>query len=152
MEGLFSVREVPASNFGFSYSQYSYYLSSHSLVDPKRGMKHSSVFRVLLEKLIVAHILKKLPALHGTQKCITVFTRSQHGRLLLSQNNPMPILTPDFFKINLNTIRQSTPRSSKYHFFLQNVRISHLFHACYMPRQFHPHRFGLILKRWHNMC
>jgi hypothetical protein len=34
--------------------------------------------RVLLEKLIVTHLVKKFHAFYGTQKFITVFTRARH--------------------------------------------------------------------------
>jgi hypothetical protein len=37
--------------------------------------------RVLLEKLIVTHPVKKLPAFYGTRRFITVFTRAHHWSL-----------------------------------------------------------------------
>jgi hypothetical protein len=37
--------------------------------------------RVLLEKLIVIHLVKKFPAFYGTHNFLTVFTRAHHRSL-----------------------------------------------------------------------
>jgi hypothetical protein len=41
------------------------------------------------EKLIVAQLIKKLLVLYGTQRFITVFTKSRHWVPILSQINPI---------------------------------------------------------------
>jgi hypothetical protein len=38
--------------------------------------------RVILEKLIIAQIIKKFPAFYGTRRIITVFTRARHLSLI----------------------------------------------------------------------
>jgi hypothetical protein len=54
--------------------------------------------RVYFEKLIVAQLDKKLPALYDTQRFATVFTRAR----LVHQMNHIQALTPCFLKIHFN--------------------------------------------------
>jgi len=37
--------------------------------------------RVLLEKLMVTHLVKKFPVFYGTRRFITIFTRDRHWSL-----------------------------------------------------------------------
>jgi hypothetical protein len=64
---------------------------------------------------------------------------------ILSQINPVHILTTYFFKIRSNIILPSTPKSSRVVSCLQVFRstfCTHLIsHAYYMPRPTHPPRF-----------
>jgi hypothetical protein len=62
---------------------------------------------------------------------------------ILNQTNPVHISSPYFFKIYSNTILPSTLRSSEWSpsFRLSDqnfICISHLSHACYLPRSSHP--------------
>jgi hypothetical protein len=47
-------------------------------VDDMMGWALTPYSSVLLEKLIVAQLVKKLPAFYGTRTCIIVFTRARH--------------------------------------------------------------------------
>jgi hypothetical protein len=55
--------------------------------------------RILLQKLIVPHLVKKFPAFYGTQRFITVFTTACH--LALSEPDESTPHSPNlcFFKI-----------------------------------------------------
>jgi len=57
----------------------------------------------LLEKLIVAQLVKKFPAFCETQNFITVFT-NKTGNLILRQLKPIHIFASYLFKFHLNII------------------------------------------------
>jgi len=89
--------------------------------------------KVLLEKLIV----QKFPAVYWTHRFITGY--GPHSELDESSLHISTIFT----KIHSNIFFPSTPRSSKWSLPLRfsdkiYVCISHLCHACYIPRQSHP--------------
>jgi len=58
--------------------------------------------------------------------------------LILNQFHPVHKLTVCFLKICYNTIHQSTFCSRKLLSHLNSLCISHIFHACYIPRPSHP--------------
>jgi len=64
---------------------------------------------ILLEKLIVAQLVKKFLAFFGTRRFITVFSRSRQWR----QMNPVHNLTPYSYKMHLNILIPSTLRTPK---------------------------------------
>ena len=69
--------------------------------------------RVLLEKLAGLQLVKKSPALYGTQKFITAFTCVRH--LSLSWATAVQFVPPhNFLKIYLNIILPFTPGFSKW--------------------------------------
>jgi len=49
----------------------------------KKRKKHKLTMynRVLLEKLLVTHLVKKFPPFYGARRFITVFTRAHHWSL-----------------------------------------------------------------------
>jgi hypothetical protein len=55
--------------------------------------KITPLSRVLLEKLIVAHLFKNLTAFYRTRRFVTVFTRARHWSLTEPhESNPHPLL------------------------------------------------------------
>jgi hypothetical protein len=60
--------------------------------------------RVLLEKLVVTQLVKKYPAIYGTRKFITVFTRAHHRVPILSQMHQVYNFLPYFSRIHFNII------------------------------------------------
>jgi len=68
----------------------------------------------VVDKLIVAHLLKKLFAFYGTRKFITMFNKSPPLDPILSQMNPADIFTPSFFQTHLNIILPSTILSPEF--------------------------------------
>jgi hypothetical protein len=69
--------------------------------------------RALLEKLIVAQIIKKF-AFHETRMFIAVFTRARH-RILSQPVDPIHILTSYLFKMRFTIIRPSLSFMLSYH-------------------------------------
>jgi hypothetical protein len=90
--------------------------------------------RVLLEKLIVTHLLKKFPAFYRTQMFITVFTRARHwslSRAKYMQSKPsVPIFLRSILILSSDLRQWTFPlRCSN-----QNIGyISNLSRACYTP-------------------
>jgi hypothetical protein len=65
--------------------------------------KDNCMKKPLLEKLVIAQVVKKCPALFGTQKCITLFTRAHHWAFLeADESSPHP--QPYFCNIHINNI------------------------------------------------
>jgi hypothetical protein len=122
-------------------------LSSVSLTVYSITNKLTPWSRVLREKLTVTHLVKKFPSFYGTRWFITVY-KCPPLVPILNEMNTVHTFPPYFPKINSNIILPSTPRSSEWSLLFRiscrnSVRISHLSHACYMPRQPHspsPHR------------
>jgi hypothetical protein len=71
--------------------------------------------RVILEKLIVAQIVKEFPVVYRTWMFITVFTKARHGSLSWAWNL-VHAQAPRFFDISCNIILPSTPRSFTWSF------------------------------------
>jgi hypothetical protein len=94
--------------------------------------------RVLIPKLIVAHLVKKFPAFYGTHRFLTMLTKSPPLVPNFSKMNPVHSFPHYFPEILSNIIFPSTPRSSEwslpFKFPIQNsVCIFHLSYVCYMP-------------------
>jgi hypothetical protein len=115
--------------------------------------------KVLLEKLTVAHLLKKL-LYAATRRFITVFTTARHWSLYY--DTWIYIFTSLFFKIHLNIILPSTPRSSRwnlpsFHYFmsfvlrtrsiLQTMDNGH--HHCILINQSSQYRVTVCLQCYH---
>jgi hypothetical protein len=67
--------------------------------------------RVLLEKVIMAQLVRKIPALYGNKMFITAFTIAHHISCLeRNEFSLRPLSTP---KIFFNIILPSAPSSSK---------------------------------------
>jgi hypothetical protein len=107
----------------------------------------------VLEKLIVAQLVKKFPAFCG-RRFITVFTPPPPPVPVLSHKNPIHTLQPYFLR-TLSDIFPSMPRSSEWSLPVRLlnqsfVRISS--HARYMPRPYHhswfDHAIWLRYKLW----
>jgi len=108
--------------------------------------------RVLLEKLIGSHLVKKFPALYETRRFITALQEPAtcpHAK----PDQSIPCPTTQFLNINLNIILPSTPGSSKCSLFL---RFPHQNHVCtsliphtrYMPCPSHSSRFDHPYNIW----
>jgi len=107
--------------------------------------------RVLLEKLIVTHVVKKFPNFYGNGRFITVFTRALHwciSCLIIIRSTYSHPLSLRFILIFSFL---STPKSSEWsppcRIPDQNfVSIYHLSHSCFMPRPYPPWFYTLIMK------
>jgi hypothetical protein len=93
--------------------------------------------RVLPEKLTVLSTGQELPRFLWNRRFINVFTGVQYPQAHKSSPHTHPI------QIHFNIIQPSAHRSLEWSlpfgiFNLNLVRISHLPHACYMPRPSHP--------------
>jgi hypothetical protein len=125
--------------------------------DTARGNLLTPWSRVVSYKLAVVQLVNKFPVLYGIRKFITVF-KSPPMVTVLSQMNPVNIITSYFLKIHFNIVLLSTPmhlgvpkRSLPFRFFGQNlISISHRFHACYMPCPVHPPR-SIYNKIWRRV-
>ena len=86
---------------------------------------------VLLEKLILSHLVKKLPEFCETRRFITAFTSARHLSLFLNKIVRVRNPTFHFLKIHINIILPPTPGSSKWSLYLrfpnQNVYTPLLF-------------------------
>jgi hypothetical protein len=96
--------------------------------------------RVLLDKLIVAQLVKKLTAISGIEMFITVFTRAQHWQL--SHVNPAHKFPSYFSKGYSNIILTSMIGSSKlplpFTFYNQNAVCNSRSYACCIIHPSHP--------------
>jgi hypothetical protein len=72
---------------------------------------------VLLENLTVVQPVKKLPAIYGTRRFITVFTSSLDS--ILSQLNPIHFLIPCFSKIHYILF----PPTRRFHTYDNSVQL-----------------------------
>jgi hypothetical protein len=92
-----------------------------------------------------AQLVKKVPALYGTWRCITAFTKARSRPLSWArwiQSTPSKLIFY-FLKIHFNITLPSTPRSCEWllPFRLSNQNVARVFyflHARYMPRPSHP--------------
>jgi hypothetical protein len=89
--------------------------------------------RIILGKLVVAHLVKKLSAFNGTERFISVFNPLDPT---LSQENPVRVLTPCVLErlILLHIILPYALTSAKFYLSFKNsdktfVCLSHLSHA-----------------------
>ena len=102
--------------------------------------------RVLLEKPFGSQQVKKFPAFYANPKVHYRIHKCRPPIPILSQIDPVRILTSLLLKIHLNIILPSTSGSSKwslsFRFPHQNiVYTSTLPHTCYLPRLSHSSRF-----------
>jgi hypothetical protein len=65
----------------------------------------------VVEKLIVARVVKNFPTCYGSRGIITVFTTVHHWTLL-GPSNPLHTITFYICKMRCNVVFPSTPRSS----------------------------------------
>jgi hypothetical protein len=70
--------------------------------------------KVLLEKLIVTHLLKKFPKFYGTRRFFTVFTEARHWAPYEARRIQSTSSHPISLKIHSYIILSSTPRSPKW--------------------------------------
>ena len=94
---------------------------------------------VLVWKLVVAQLIKTCPALYGTRKFITAFTRVRQYPKPQKDASRSPYI----LKIHFNIILPPACRTSKWSLSISfphqnSVRISLLPYSCHTPRPYHP--------------
>jgi hypothetical protein len=132
------------------------YSSTHSLTLAIDGGEWSASrnwltpwSRILLQKLIVTQLVKKFPALYGTRRYITVFTRALHWFLSCVgwiRSTPSHPISLKFTLILSSHLRVGLPTGLFPSGFRPKfVCISRLSHEYCMPRPSHSHRFDYMV-------
>jgi hypothetical protein len=89
--------------------------------------------KALSEKLTVSHLAKKFLELYGIRRFIIAFTSARYSEPVLSQMNPVQILTSYFFKIHFNITCLCFPSGLLSSGFSQKkVRICVFFRTCHI--------------------